>query len=350
MNKITKIALLVLVPFLLTGCFIKVSEAPIGSGGGIFASEDNGTTWGNISNLLSVEGQVNFQGAEIIKLLADPNNPAILYAGSIAQGIFYSVDSGRSWQQTLSEVDYIYDLAVSPDDSCTIFAAAGNVLYRSTDCARSWQSTLTESEDNATLVGVTIDPNDANLVLAISSVGTLYQSEDKGESWQVNHWFDQPLAGLYINPQAGRIIYVASKQNGVWRSLDRGANWINITSELAKQYKGVNNFHQLIINHNNAAQIYLVSDYGILVSNNGGDAWRSLSLLTPPNSVYIYAMTISPQDDDRLFYNTQDTFYTSNDGGDNWTTKRLPTTRTFSTLLASSQSENLLYAGTRKVK
>jgi hypothetical protein len=51
-----------------------------------------------------------------------------------------------------------------------------------------------------------------------------------------------------------------------------------------------------------------------------------------------------------MYYSTATVFYKSSNGGANWTTKRLPTTRIGSALMVGGNDPNTIYLGTLQVK
>jgi photosystem II stability/assembly factor-like uncharacterized protein len=343
------IILAVLVGISLSGCFVKVSSTPVGSSAGIFASQDSGDTWTNISRLLSLESGDNFAGASILSLEFDPQVSSTIYAGTSSDGIFFTLDSGRSWSQTLADAGQINDIAVQPDDKCMIFAATNDQLFRSVDCARTWQPLLLELRNDSALTAIAIDDSEQTIIYAATNIGGLYRSSDRGESWQVVNFFETDLQDLIIDPDNYNNLYLGSSQQGILRSLDRGKTWINIVSDLEKEYRGINIYHDLVIAPSDG-KLFYSNDNGIFVSANQGRTWRALSLLTAPRAVYIYGLGVSYFDSNKIYYSTSDTFYRSSDGGENWTTRFSPTSHLLGLIYSSPVTDGLLYVGIRKGK
>jgi 3D (Asp-Asp-Asp) domain-containing protein len=61
-------------------------------------------------------------------------------------------------------------------------------------------------------------------------------------------------------------------------------------------------------------------------------------------------MAMDPANGQYLYYSTATVFYKSSNGGANWTTKRLPTSRIGTALMVSAKDPNVIYLGTLQVK
>ncbi|MFW0862415.1 MAG: WD40/YVTN/BNR-like repeat-containing protein [Candidatus Komeilibacteria bacterium] len=344
MKKIQLISLIMLVAVFSTGCIVKVGTSPVGRQGGVFVSEDAGVNWANISRLLSTEENASFLGTDIINMTFDPQVSSTIYAGTLKNGIFFTLDSGRSWTQTLTGVGTIYDVAVHPYNKCYVFAATGKQLYRTHDCARTWQPVLLETRNDEVLNRLAVDDSDSPILYAGSNMGAMYKSLDAGNSWQAMHFFDAGIADIIIAPSNFNTIYVGLTDKGIFKSTDRGASFTSITESLHKKYAGFANFHKLVISELDNSLIY-ANEYSIAKSYDGGSSWELLNLLTPPRSVYIYGLAVSALDSNIIYYTSHDTIYKSVDGGDNWSTTSMPTSKVLDDLLISPTNNSVIYGG-----
>jgi photosystem II stability/assembly factor-like uncharacterized protein len=327
-----------------TGCIVKVNTSSTGRQGGIFITENSGASWANISRLLSLESSETFLGATISDMIFDPQVSSTIYAGTNSDGIFYTLDGGRGWQQTLSGAGKIYDVAVHPFNKCSIYAATGKQLYRSQDCARTWQAILLETRKDEILSKIAIDDSDVPVLYAGSNLGALHKSIDGGKTWQSLHFFDDGVADIIISPDNYNTIYVGLYNDGLVKSVDRGVSWGSVTDGFVKEYSGFNKYHRLVISESDGSLLY-ANDFGIAKSRDGGSTWDNLNLLTPPHSIYIYGIAISQSDSQVVYYTSHDTFYKSIDGGENWSTTTMPTSKVFRYLLVSPNSDGIVYVG-----
>jgi photosystem II stability/assembly factor-like uncharacterized protein len=88
-----------------------------------------------------------------------------------------------------------------------------------------------------------------------------------------------------------------------------------------------------------------VAKYGLLKTNDGGQTWQAISLITPPASTDIYSVAINPQNNLEIYYATASTFYKTVDGGQNWITRRLPTGAVATYLYVDPLEPNVIYMG-----
>ena len=59
---------------------------------------------------------------------------------------------------------------------------------------------------------------------------------------------------------------------------------------------------------------------------------------------------LNPQNGNEIYYGTATTFYKTDNGGQDWTTKKLPTSRASSVLAVDPANSNVVYMGTQKLE
>ena len=125
-----------------------------GVSGGIWKSDDNGTTWRPTG-----DGLTNIA---VNSLLIDPARPDVMYAGTgegyfreevrgtglplRGSGIYVTTDGARSWQQLAAtntpDFHWVNDLEFGVNDSRRIYAATRSGVWRSTDNGATWARLL----------------------------------------------------------------------------------------------------------------------------------------------------------------------------------------------------------------
>jgi photosystem II stability/assembly factor-like uncharacterized protein len=364
MKMAPKIALftgiLTALTFVGAGCisFGAPSAGP-GSDGGVFKSTDSGEVWQLRSDIATTDGQKrSFSNANVHLIVQDPQDPNAVYAATAENGLYFTYDSGASWRQPKDLArGRVWSVAIHPKDKCTIYATAGNKLVKSEDCARSWSVPFLDSRGDVATKAVLIDSYNPNIIWLGLSTGDLLRSQDNGGSWTNIRSFEGEIMRLAASAADSRRLYVATKANGLWRSDDGGANWKELGADIdrdnpgyLREFKGSNELFELALGVSNPDLLVMASKYGLLRSRDAGDNWEAISLLTPPGEALIYSLAIDPKDANVLYFGTATTFVKSTNGGQDWITKRLPTSRAATVLKVDAANSAVLWMGATKFK
>jgi hypothetical protein len=165
---------------------------------GIWASSDAGNTWTQINNTIVMHGNGPYRDIGE-RLAVDPNNPNVLWCGSIQGGLYKGVKSGSTW--TWSQIP------------------AASVPW----------GTVPSGQDKAGVVFVVCDKNGTNTITYagvwdnVGSTGGVYQSTDGGTTWT-------KVGGTaFGRPQRATVapngtLYVSGYLNGVFK-MPRGGTF-----------------------------------------------------------------------------------------------------------------------------
>ena len=127
-------------------------------------------------------------------LVVSPARPGTVFLAT-RMGLFRSLDKGTSWQdmgiQRYSPLTYARDITVSPHDPKTMYAAlsvaatsdAGS-LYRSQDLGESWQRFDHDVSINSTLMCVAPSAANPDRVYCAARRGQVFGTEDGGKHWR----------------------------------------------------------------------------------------------------------------------------------------------------------------------
>lgn len=220
-----------------------------GTPDGIWRSSDNGKSWHESDDRLSIRHVRWISGSAY--------HPQTFLAGTEPAGIFVSRDGGKAWRAK-SEIDQLRDvngwlLPYSPKAGCVrgfaigqpekqrsrMYAAVevGGVLI-SDDAGQTWR--LAEGSDGnpdiyrelGTMIhpdvhSIAVHPTDADLVTAATG-GGLYRSADGGRKWQ--NLYRCYMRAIWVDPADARHM-IAGPADGVARngrieeSDDGGQTW-----------------------------------------------------------------------------------------------------------------------------
>ena len=322
---------------------------------GVYRSEDKGESWKTAMAYPTSEGTKSLSGVNVYRLFQDPSDSNTIYLASRGQGLFYTYDNGNSWQSVAKfKSQFIYGVAIDPKNKCVLYVTNGSNIYKSSDCSRNWDLVYTEGRQGERFVGLAVDYADSAVVYGAEYGGDVLVSRDSGQSWRAQKRFSFQLRDVASDPLSPGRVYIASYSKGLARSDDSGNTW-QVFADGFKAYSGANNFSRLVLHPNQKDSLFWVSKYGILRSNDAGKTWNPIRLLTPPGSVNIFGFAVSSGDEKSMYYtgtvlgenneHIRSTFYKTNDGGNNWVTKKLPTNSVPAFLLVQPENNSMIMMG-----
>jgi photosystem II stability/assembly factor-like uncharacterized protein len=114
---------------------------------------------------------------------------------AVRMGLFRGDNGGASWHDMevgrFSPLTYARDICVSPHNPRTLYtclssAARSNdgTLYRSDDLGESWRRVDHGITAEGTMTCVTVSRADPKRVYCVSRVGQVFGTEDEGASWR----------------------------------------------------------------------------------------------------------------------------------------------------------------------
>lgn len=349
-----KIIIILSCLLLSAGCSIKFNTGgtEIGSNdAGVYKSTNQGDSWQQKTLIPSTTGKAkSFAAVDINALVIDPSDEKAIYAGSEDNGLFYSYDSASDWWQASSlDKIAINAIAVDPKEKCTIYIATANKVMKTEDCSRSWTPTYFDNDLEEVVTNIAIDHYDNRNIYVGISRGEIIKSADRGLSWRSLNGFGDKIKEIAITPSDSRVVFVATEKKGIFRTNDGGNHWTDISDSL-KGFTDSLNFRDLAMTKARTGLVLLATKYGMLKSVDNGGSWLDIKLLTTEKNPNINSMAIDPDDENKIYYTTNTTFYKSSDGGETWTTKKLPTTRAGWKLLIDQRNSDTLYLAAKEVK
>jgi photosystem II stability/assembly factor-like uncharacterized protein len=322
---------------------------------GVYASTDKGDTWKQSSAFPTVDGVKKITGAKVFRMFQDPSDPNAIYVATRGQGLFYTYDGGASWRQfTFFSGKFIYSVVIDPKDKCNIYATDGPKAYKTEDCGRTWKEIYNEVSPEQRAVALAIDYGNPQVIYLAKLGGDVLISKNGGKSWDVSKRFGFQLQHLATDPLVPKRVYVAGYRDGLWRSNDLGTTWKDLTEKI-EEFNEANMFNRLALNPVQKDSLFWISKYGILRSDDAGDTWAEMKLITPPGSVNIYSFAVNPKNQKEIYYtgtilgekdaHVRSTFYKTSDGGKSWVTKKMPTNTIPTWILVHPEKNNVLYLG-----
>lgn len=304
---------------------------------------------------LQKETGVNIAGANIYNFLFDPTDARRLLAATSLGLLVHDQENG-AWTQlgtdTLPGDNAITSVAIDAQDSSIILASSmiddSSVIWRSSDKGKTFQNVYTSLSGGGIINGLVIDFSDPRNVFALTSTGSLLQSEDTGFSWKIAHSFNNAeTRGLFMDPNNSGNLYVYSAgPQGFFQSTDKGKTWRDGSSALASFPQQAQKVNALRVARGNSSLLYLATDYGILRSRDKGAKFELVSFLISAGSAPISDFQIGPSPKD-LFALVDGQIYVSKDAGINWQVRNIPVQGTANTLAVNPFNTNIIFIGTK---
>jgi hypothetical protein len=244
-------------------------------------------------------------------VVADPVRPSDLYAFTCHQGVWKSVDFGRTWAKTNTgtngatlDTGKLWTAAIDPNasrDPATppaLWTATGNNaagVWKSTDGGVSWTSFTVDNTTAATASGnsyfgndvyaLDIDPGDSlHLIAGFHGYPGISESTDGGEHWTTIAVPDAIGASLYPffvrtgDVTTTRSTWLTQAQwdsntNGIWRTDNAGTTW----TQVAPTYEHKHGSTQFYQPGGGIVYVPSVNPNGVFRSADSGQTWNQVS-------------------------------------------------------------------------
>lgn len=265
-----------------------------GADGGVWKTTDAGATWAALTDFV--------QTLSMGSLAMNPSNPNEVWAGT-GEGnfaidnypggfLYHTTDGGATWTTLTHAMGDLRGLAVRPDLPSTLFAAAGNGIFKSTDSGASWNPVSGMPAGVGT--EVTIDPSapQTTVYAALGNIrgdsnNGLYKSTDGGASFtKLSGGFPPANVGrisFALAPSQTSTLYAAVQSSstfellGAYKSTDGGGTWNPLNGAPAFCSGQCWYDLEVAVDPNNADKVYL-GGIDIYRSTDGGKNFSQMSI------------------------------------------------------------------------
>lgn len=323
--------------------------------GGVFVSEDQGETWTQKVFVAIVKNKTQtIGGANVTKILFHPLDSKLMYLGTSNAGLYVSTDGAESWKAILTSSGAVQAIGLDPVSAQIIYVGIGGQIHKTVDGGGTWTVVYTQAVTGYTISALAIDPLNIRHIYAGASNGALLFSDDSGSSWRIinsNKYFAGGIQELYFHESDPSLMFVATPGTGLFRSPDRGLTWVEfIPKGIIAQFPGSLARGALQLSKQSSSAMLYTSAYGIMRTEDGGKTWTGVPLLTKPGEVPITSFAANPFDFDQMYYGTATNFYKTSNGGREWVTRSLPTSRQPTALAINPNDAAKLWLGATKVE
>jgi len=345
------------------------------SGGGVWKTEDYGTTWNVVS-----DGY--FETPSIGDIAVAQNDANIVYVGTGSDGLrsnvipgkgmYKSTDGGATWEHIgLRETGHIGAVEIDPTNHNIVWVAAiGQAfhaneqrgVFKTEDGGKTWNKVLFIS-DTVGFADIELLPGNPNIVFAAAwkaerkpwtiisggsqEEGGLYKSVNGGESWEkITEGLPQGLIGdidLAISPANSSIVYALVEapgdDGGLYRSVDQGRTFEQVSDDSNIRNRPFY-YGNIEADPQNADIVYSLAGR-FVKSVDGGATWTRV---IPPHDDN-HDMWINPDDPDLFIQGNDGGANVTHNGGETWSTQfNQPTVEVYQ-VEVDDQYPYWLYAG-----
>lgn len=253
-------------------------------------------------------------GGFVNAVVLAPNGAA--YAAT-SVGVYMSSTLGHEgtpWALRVRLDGGVSALALHPTQSSTLYAGAGDSIYRSGDSAATWS--VVKRGLQADVTAIAIDPQQPQNILVGTWGECVWSTSNGGTAW-TQHCSGLPgrVHALALDPVTPTTAYAVA-DGGVFRSTDRGLTWTAVVSGL----DGVGVSGALAVDPQNPAIVYASysGQFGgqhLYKSTDGGTSWTTLA----DEGIACFALAVDPSDSSIVYQGTLGALNKSTDGGATWT-------------------------------
>ncbi len=239
-----------------------------GAPGVLFRTDDSGTTWEPVTSLVDHPTRDRWQpgagGMCCHSIQLDPSDPARMYVGISAAGVFRTDDGAETWVPANrgTAADFMPDdpypelgqcvhkLHVHPQRPDRLWQQNHCGVYRSDDRGESWERLDGNGLPSSFGFPIALDPRDPDVAYVVPEEGAenrvtsngrlgVYRTTDGGASWEecrdglpapawvavlreASAWDELDQPGVYVGTQSG----------SVFVSSDDGKTWVEAASHL----------------------------------------------------------------------------------------------------------------------
>jgi photosystem II stability/assembly factor-like uncharacterized protein len=279
-------------------------------------------------------------GGRVSRSAGVAGDPRVYYAGTASGGVWKSSDGGYRWKPVLDEqpVSSIGSLAVAPSDSNVIYVgtgeanirgdvAPGNGIYRSIDAGKTWTRVWKQEGQIGTIAVHPSNPDIAFAAVLGHAFGPnpergVYRTADGGKTWDrvLSKDVDTGASDICFDTKNPSVLFAGMWQarrfpwgmtsggpgSGLYVSRDGGSTWKQLTRENGLP-EGTLGKIGVAVAPSDSRRVYALIEAekgGLYRSDDGGDSW---TLVHSGHGIrqrafYYTTLTVDPNNPDVIWF------------------------------------------------
>src|SRR6266550_2218354 len=303
-----------------------------------------------------------FRAGRVSAVSGAIGQPGVFYIGTPAGGVWKTTSAGETWSpvfDSIRTVSSIGGIEVAPSDPNVIYVGTGDLssyfdgrgdgMYKSSDAGRTWRHIGLEGTQQISTI--LVHPRDPNTVLVAALGGFsqtqsdargVFRSTDGGANWVKTLYVDDKTgigtlaraadapdvilaATMFrsVAPGTGVLFQspdTAQTRTRLYKSIDGGLTWHEVSGGGLPRLTG--RISLAIAMGTNAQRMYLIGNFGLYRSDDGGTSWRQMAAddkrIANGQGGYNSGVSVDPTNPD-VVYTFHITAYKSTDGGNSFT-------------------------------
>jgi uncharacterized protein (TIGR03437 family) len=259
---------------------------------GVFKTTDGGVTWTAMNGGLT--------SPTIDALYVDPANPNLVLAGTEPYGVYRSTDGGQTWTEVGTQVSTgpdpnpnqptgpapVQHLGPTADFAVvngTIYAAVQNGTVQSTDGGQTWTSAL-----SSMIAAKSLSAAGGALAVGFNSGNVGYAPPGSTKVASILSNTGGSVLSVAIDPATPSNIYVTIGPSNpyVLATSDAGGHWTKLVMPSGNpQAVAVNSSHRLYVGTNNS--LYTSADGGQTLTAVPGAPWSVRRIYLPDDNTVV---------------------------------------------------------------